>query len=87
MHFKFLIQFLNYFYFKLNRCSRAMLANRISYTMGLTGPSFLVDTACSSSMYALDCAFNALRNGECDAAIVGGTNLLLHPYVSLQFAR
>jgi fatty acid synthase len=64
-----------------------MLANRVSYTMGLTGPSFLVDTACSSSMFALDCAFNAMRNGECDAAIVGGTNLLLHPYVSLQFAR
>ena len=38
-------------------------------------------------MYALDCAFNAMRNGECDAAIVGGANLLLHPYVTLQFAR
>lgn len=64
-----------------------MLSNRISYTMGLTGPSFTVDTACSSSMYALDCAYSALQNGECDAAIVGGANLLLHPFVSLQFAR
>ena len=64
-----------------------MLANRISYTMGLTGPSFLLDTACSSSMYALDSAFTAMRNGECDAALVGGSNLLLHPYVTLQFAR
>lgn len=70
-----------------NSCSRAMLANRISFTLGLTGPSFLLDTACSSSMYALDCAFNSIRNGECDAAIVGGSNLLLHPYVTLQFAR
>jgi fatty acid synthase len=64
-----------------------MLANRVSYTLGLTGPSFLTDTACSSSMYALDCAFSAIRNGECDAAIVGGANLLLHPYTTLQFAR
>lgn len=64
-----------------------MLANRISYSMGLTGPSYLLDTACSSSMYALDCAFSAIRNGECDSALVGGSNLILHPYVSLQFAR
>lgn len=64
-----------------------MLANRISYSLGLNGPSYLLDTACSSSMYALDAAFSALRNGECDAALVGGSNLILHPYVTLQFAR
>lgn len=64
-----------------------MLANRISFTLGLQGQSFLIDTACSSSMYALDMAFTAMRNGECDAAIVGGANLLIHPYTSLQFAR
>lgn len=64
-----------------------MLANRVSFALGLQGPSFMVDTACSSSMYALDCGFNAIRNGECDAAIVGGTNLVLHPHVTLQFAR
>lgn len=64
-----------------------MLANRISYSLGLTGPSFLLDTACSSSMYAMDSAFTALRNGECDAALVGGANLVMHPYVTLQFAR
>lgn len=38
-------------------------------------------------MYALDAAFSALRSGECDAALVGGANLILHPYVTLQFAR
>ncbi|XP_075147103.1 fatty acid synthase 3 [Haematobia irritans] len=73
--------------FGITGCSRAMLANRISYSLGLQGPSFLVDTACSSSMYALDCAFSALRSGEIDAAIIGGSNLTLHPYVTLQFAR
>lgn len=47
----------------------------------------MVDTACSSSMYALDSAYSAIQSGECDAALVGGTNLLLHPFVSLQFAK
>ena len=73
--------------FGITGCSRAMMANRISYALGLQGPSFLLDTACSSSMYALDNAFTALRNGEIDAAIIGGSNLLLHPFVTLQFAR
>uniref|UniRef100_A0A1B0AA77 Fatty acid synthase n=1 Tax=Glossina pallidipes TaxID=7398 RepID=A0A1B0AA77_GLOPL len=73
--------------FGVTGCSRAMLPNRISYSLGLEGPSFLLDTACSSSMYALDNAFTAFRNGEIDAAIVGGANLCLHPFVTLQFAR
>ncbi|KAH8409664.1 hypothetical protein KR222_001306 [Zaprionus bogoriensis] len=73
--------------FGITGCSRAMMANRISYSLGLEGPSFLLDTACSSSMYALDNAFSAIRNGEIDAAIIAGSNLLLHPFVTLQFAR
>ena len=64
-----------------------MLANRISYTLGLTAPSYTLDSACSSSMYGLDCAFNAIRIGECDSAIVGGSNLILNPLLTLQFAN
>jgi fatty acid synthase, animal type len=64
-----------------------MFANRVSFALGLWGPSMMVDTACSSALYALDCAFNAMRNGECDAALVGGSNLLLNPNVSLHFSR
>ncbi|KAF9408342.1 hypothetical protein HW555_011931 [Spodoptera exigua] len=71
----------------ISGCSRAMLANRISYWLGVTGPSYTIDTACSSSFYALVHAYRAIRDGHCDAAIVGGCNLCLHPYVSLQFAR
>ncbi|KAF9794028.1 hypothetical protein SFRURICE_010511, partial [Spodoptera frugiperda] len=71
----------------ISGCSRAMLANRISYWLGVTGPSYTVDTACSSSLYALVHAYKAIRDGHCDAAIVGGTNLCLHSYVSLQFVR
>lgn len=71
----------------LTGACRAMLANRISFSMDLKGPSFLVDTACSSGCYALDSAFESIRNGECDAAIIGASNLLLHPNLTLQFAR
>lgn len=58
------------------------LANRISFTFGLNGPSMTVDTACSSSMYALNLAFNAIKRGECDSALVAGSNLILSPFVT-----
>ncbi|XP_011703203.1 PREDICTED: fatty acid synthase [Wasmannia auropunctata] len=73
--------------FGITGCSRAMLANRISYWLGATGPSYTLDSACSSSLIALEHAYRSLQEGQCDAAIVGGSNLCLHPYVSLQFAR
>lgn len=64
-----------------------MLSNRISYALGLTGPSFTLDTACSSGMFALDSAFNAIRSGECEGALVCGANLLLHPFTTLNLFR
>jgi len=67
--------------------ARSMLANRISFSMDLKGPSVQLDSACSSSGYALDFAFNAIRNGECEAAVVGGTNLIINESSSVQFAR
>ncbi|KAJ8679083.1 hypothetical protein QAD02_014870 [Eretmocerus hayati] len=73
--------------FGITGCSRAMLANRISYWLGVTGPSYAVDSACSSSLFAMEHAYRAIRDGLCDAALVGGANLCLHPYVSLQFSR
>ncbi|KAK0074530.1 hypothetical protein PV325_008186, partial [Microctonus aethiopoides] len=66
--------------FGLTGCSKAMLANRISYWLGLTGPSYTVDTGCSSSLFAMEHAYKAIRSGQCDAALVGGANLCLHPY-------
>ncbi|XP_015113026.1 fatty acid synthase [Diachasma alloeum] len=66
---------------------RAMLANRLSQWLGVKGPSYTVDSACSSSLFAMEHAYRALRTGLCDYALVGGTNLCLHPYVSFQFSR
>lgn len=51
------------------------LANRVSYVLGLNGPSLYVDTACSSSLTALHLALNAINAGECEAALVGGCQL------------
>ncbi|KAJ6633803.1 Fatty acid synthase, partial [Pseudolycoriella hygida] len=63
------------------------LANRISFALGVHGPSITVDTACSASLYALTLAFNDIKNGTCDAAIVAGTNLILSPLPIEDFSR
>lgn len=52
-----------------------------------TGPSIALDTACSSSLMALHSAYQAIRSGECPAAIVGGINVLLKPNTSVQFMK
>ncbi|KAK8024490.1 KR domain-containing protein [Apiospora rasikravindrae] len=57
----------------------ALLSNRINYVFNLHGPSLTLDTACSSSMYALHLACVSILSGECTAAIVGGSNLILTP--------
>lgn len=73
--------------YALTGCCRAMFSNRISYTFDLKGPSYAIDTACSSSMVALSQAVAAIRSGQCDAAVVAGTNLCLKPANSLNFHR
>lgn len=55
------------------------MANRASYFFDLRGPSMAVDTACSASLTALHLACQALKNGDCDQAVVGGVNLITHP--------
>jgi acyl transferase domain-containing protein len=67
---------------------QSILANRVSYLFDLHGPSEIVDAACSSSTVALDRAVRAIRNGECDSALVGGVNVLLdwHGYAVLHKA-
>lgn len=56
---------------------------RVSYSLGLTGPSIAVDTACSSSLVAVHQAGSALAAGECEIALAGGVNLILTPYVHI----
>ncbi|KAJ1429679.1 hypothetical protein B484DRAFT_449262, partial [Ochromonadaceae sp. CCMP2298] len=57
--------------------SQSAAANRLSFLLGLTGPSLVVDTACSSSLAALHTALNAMRCGDCDSALVAAADLML----------
>ncbi|HEX2081288.1 MAG TPA: amino acid adenylation domain-containing protein, partial [Longimicrobium sp.] len=51
------------------------LPTRVSYKLGLHGPSLSVQTACSTSLVAVHVACRALLGGECDLALAGGVTI------------
>jgi acyl transferase domain-containing protein len=62
-------------------------AGRLSYVLGLHGPSMAVDAACASSLVAVHLAAQSLRNGECRLALAGGVNLILAPDAHVAMSR
>ncbi|MGH9825139.1 MAG: type I polyketide synthase, partial [Blastocatellia bacterium] len=64
-----------------------MAPGRLSYTLGLTGPSLVLDTACSSSLVAIHTACQSLRGGESDLALAGGVHCILSPEVMASFSQ
>jgi acyl transferase domain-containing protein len=66
---------------------RSIIANRVSYTLGLTGPSLTVDAAQSSSLVAVHLACESLRRGEADMALAGGVHLNMDPQTALGASR
>lgn len=79
---------LKVFFFRLlNRNANFYIANRLSYALGLCGPSFIVDTACSSSAYALDIAYKYIMSGACDSALVGGSQLVTNFASTIEYNR
>ncbi|MDA1354216.1 MAG: polyketide synthase [bacterium] len=67
--------------------THTMLSNRLSYVLNLQGPSMTFDTACSSSMVATHMAVTALRDGQCNMALVGGVNALLRPELLIGMSK
>lgn len=65
----------------------SMAAGRISYLLGLQGPSFVLDTACSSSLVAVHVACQSLKSGECDMVLAGGVSLILNPEPTIGLSK
>src|ERR1043165_3778018 len=62
------------------------IAGRVSYFLGLHGPSMALDTACSSSLVSIHQACQSLRAGECTLALPGGVTLILSPATTVAVA-
>ncbi|CEM33147.1 unnamed protein product [Vitrella brassicaformis CCMP3155] len=67
--------------------SPAILANRLSYAFGLTGPSLTIDSATSASLVAVDSAVRFIKMGQCRTALAAGVTLMLSPYSFIAFSR
>ncbi|MGW9283881.1 beta-ketoacyl synthase N-terminal-like domain-containing protein, partial [Streptomyces diastaticus] len=55
--------------------SLGTLATRVSYELGLTGPSLSLQTACSTGLVALHSAFQDLVEYRCDTALAAAVSL------------
>ncbi|WP_051328312.1 type I polyketide synthase [Desulfatirhabdium butyrativorans] len=67
---------------RLNCSASGFICNQF----GFMGPSFSVSAACASSLVALYSAYQMIRNGVIDAAIVGGAEEYLTPMHFLEFS-
>ncbi|MGE3911971.1 MAG: beta-ketoacyl synthase N-terminal-like domain-containing protein, partial [Chloroflexota bacterium] len=65
----------------------SVASGRLSYLLGLNGPSLSVDTSCSASLVAVHLAIQSLRNRECRMALAGGVNVILTPETTMGMSR
>lgn len=67
--------------------AHSIASGRLSYVLGLHGPSITLDTACSSSLVAVHLACQSLRRRECNLALAGGVNAILSPNVFIALSK
>ncbi|PON19848.1 hypothetical protein C2W62_00555 [Candidatus Entotheonella serta] len=65
----------------------SILANRLSFCLGLSGESKAIDAACASSLVAVHDARRSLQAGECDYAIAAGVSVICHPWKYISFSK
>ncbi|KAI8160165.1 Highly reducing polyketide synthase [Colletotrichum sp. SAR 10_70] len=65
--------------YKITGYGDFMLSNRLSYEYDLKGPSMTIRTGCSSALIGLHEACMSINSGQCNAAIVAGSNLIMAP--------
>ncbi|MFI1018571.1 type I polyketide synthase, partial [Streptomyces sp. NPDC020965] len=66
---------------------RSAIANRVSYFLGMRGPSLVVDAGQASSLVAVHLAAESLLSGRSDLALAGGITVRLTPHHSLAAYR
>ncbi|MFK7889656.1 MAG: SDR family NAD(P)-dependent oxidoreductase [Granulosicoccus sp.] len=64
-----------------------MLSNRVSHTFDFRGPSLSIDTACSSSLVAFHYGCQDVWRGNCEMAVIGGTNVMMRPEYPIGMAK
>ncbi|MCG3153918.1 MAG: hypothetical protein DKINENOH_00508 [bacterium] len=67
--------------------SHAIASGRLSYVLGVHGPSVSIDTACSSSLVAVHLACLHLRSRSCRLALAGGVNVMLTPDTTITLSK
>ena len=65
----------------------SMTVGRVSFQLGLAGPTMPVELNCASALVAAHQAVAGLHTGEVDLALVGGVHAILSPAITLEMAE
>ena len=65
----------------------SMTVGRVSFALGLEGPTMPVELNCASSLIAVHYAVAALQQGEVEMALVGGAHAVLSPELTREMAE
>ena len=60
---------------------------RVSYALGLEGPSVAINTACSSSLVAVHTACQSLLRGDTEMVLAGGVHLVVSPHSTVSMTK